>query len=57
MADHKLSPSEYQPGMSVMGRFDRPGTASRKGLVLGVVTWLSRGGALIEICISMGNVY
>lgn len=57
MADHKPSPSEYQPGMSVMDRSDRLGTASGKGLVLGVVTWLSREGALIEICISMGNVY
>jgi len=55
MADHIPSPSEYQPGTLVMGRSDRPG--SGKGLVLGIVTWLSREGALIEICISMGNVY
>lgn len=57
MVDHKPSLSEYHPGISVMGRSARRRTANGKGLVLGVVTWLSSEGALIEICISIGNVY
>lgn len=57
MVDHKPSPSEYHPSMSVMARFARRGTTNGKRLVLGVVTWLSSEGAVIEIYISIGNVY
>lgn len=56
MVDHKLSPSEYQPGVSVAARSART-ESSRKELVLGVVTWLSSEGVFIKICISIGNVY